>query len=212
MQEVLGIVRAARSVFIADNSAALCGRRSFKPRPEIVFFQTAVGMATQGFNVVDVDISRDTAHLQVQDATDEDARVRGVHASQFLAPTWAHFPKPVIRVTYIDKSGRNRLEATAAGPDCEEIAEGQVPFEALADRVTFRVLDDAERRLETYPRAATAWTNDYSQGRRKRDDREHSWREFSAADYSSRIAPWRTVIWVTGSPEDLSSVRIWSFR
>lgn len=143
MQEVLGIVRAARSVFIADNSDALSGRRAVKPRPEILFFQTAVGLATQGFNIVDVDISDHTAHLQVQDATDQDARVRGIHASQFLVATWAHFPKPVVRVTYIDKTGRRRLEATAAGPDCEEIAEERVPFEALADRVTFRVLDDA---------------------------------------------------------------------
>lgn len=146
MQEVLGIVRAARSVFIADNSTALRGRRAITPRPEILFFQTAVGLATQGFNIVDVDISHDTAHLQVQDATDQDARLRGVHASQFLVATWAHFPKPVIRVTYIDKSGRRRLEATAAGPDCEEIAEERVPFEALADRVTFRVLDDTGHR------------------------------------------------------------------
>lgn len=57
-----------------------------------------------------------------------------------------HFPKPVIRVTYIDKSGRRRLEATAAGLDCEEIAEERVPFEALADRVTFRLLDDTEHK------------------------------------------------------------------
>ena len=30
--------------------------------------------------------------------------------------------------------------------------------------------------------------------------------------YNSRIAPWRTVICVTGSPELLSSLRIWSFK
>ena len=36
--------------------------------------------------------------------------------------------------------------------------------------------------------------------------------EFSAADYSSRMAPCRTVICVTGLPEDFSSVGICSLR
>lgn len=149
MQEVLGIVRAARSIFIADNVIPLRGRRAVEPRPEILFFQFAVGIATQGFNIVDVDISGDVAHLHVQDATDQNARLRGVHASQFLVGTWTHFPRPLVRVTYIDQRGRQRLEAAAAGADCEDVAEERVPFEALADRVTFRVVDDEARRCGT---------------------------------------------------------------
>ena len=40
-------------------------------------------------------------------------------------------------------------------------------------------------------------------GRRWRQDDGH---------YNSLMAPWRTVICVTGSPELFNSVRIWSFR
>lgn len=148
MQEVLGIVRAARSVFVADNSGALSSRDFQTPRPEIEFSFMVVGIATQGFEVVDIDISDAAAHLFVQDATDMDPNVRRIHASQFLVTTWAHFPRREIRVTYIDRSGRMRLQATAAGADCEQIAEEKLPFEALAHRVTFRVLDRDTRRAE----------------------------------------------------------------
>ena len=149
MQEVLGIVRTARSIFIADNVVALRGRRVVEPRPEILFFQFAVGIATQGFNIVDVDVSGDVAHLHVQDATDQDARLRGVHASQFLVGTWAHFHRPLVRVTYIDKSGRKCLEAAASGADCEDVSEERVTFETLEDLVIFRVVDDEERTCGT---------------------------------------------------------------
>jgi hypothetical protein len=57
MQDVLGIVRAARSVFVADNSEALSDRDFQPPRPEIEFLFMVVGIASQGFDVVDVDIS-----------------------------------------------------------------------------------------------------------------------------------------------------------
>jgi hypothetical protein len=149
MQEVLGIVRVARSIFVADNAVALCGRRAVEARPKIRFFQTAVGIAAQGFNIVGVDVSDNTAHLLVQDTTDQDSRLRGIHASQFLVAAWVHFPKPVVRVTYSDKSGSTRLEATAAGRDCEEIAEERVPFESLADRVTYRVVDRGKQARNT---------------------------------------------------------------
>jgi hypothetical protein len=141
MQEVLGIVRAARSVFIGDNSLVLSSRHGPRPRPEIPFFQMAVGIATQGFDIVDLHISDDSAHLYVQDVTDQDPKLRCVHASQFVVPTWAHFPRREIRVTYIDKSGCKRLETTAAGSDCEQIAEEKLSFEELANRVIFRDFD-----------------------------------------------------------------------
>jgi len=114
-----------------------------------LFFQAAVGIATQGFGVVDVGISNEMSHLLVQDATDQDPLRRGIHASQFLVMTWVHFPKPLVRVTFLDRRGRRCLEATVAGSDCEEVAEERIPFEALADRVTFRVLGDGPTASET---------------------------------------------------------------
>lgn len=141
IQEVLGILRAARSVFIGDNSAALRDRRIPTPRKEILFFQTAVGISTQGYDVLDVVVSGDTAHLYVQDCSDQDPILRGVRASQFLVATWIHFPKPIIRVTYSDLRGRRRLQVTAAGCNCEEVAKERLPFEAFADRLTLELLD-----------------------------------------------------------------------
>ena len=64
-----------------------------------------------------------------------------IHASQFVVPTWQVFQKSTVHVTYIDREGRKRLETTANGKDCEEIAEERVAFSTLAERVTFRVVD-----------------------------------------------------------------------
>ena len=142
LQDILGIVRAARSIFIADQAPV--PRRRARPltlRPEIAFFETAVGIATQGFEIVSLEVDDEAVHLFVRDVTAGDPKQRMIHASQFVVPTWQVFQKSTVHVTYIDREGRKRLETTANGKDCEEIAEERVAFSTLAERVTFRVVE-----------------------------------------------------------------------
>jgi hypothetical protein len=141
IQQVLSIVRVARTIFVYDNAAKLKDLHPNELRSEISFFEFAVGIATQGFDVLGIEVSDDAVHLRVQDVTDGDARRRGVHASQFLVGTWMHFRKPVVRVTYIDRGGLRGLTAEVTGSDCEDIADDRVPFETLASRVRFSVFD-----------------------------------------------------------------------
>jgi hypothetical protein len=138
LQRVLGVMRAARTVFYLDNEAEIQAKSTAEPRLDVSFFYFSVGIATQGFKIVAINISDGCAHLQVQDVTGGDALSRGVHASQFLVELWAQCRTPNVRMTYIDRSGEFRLAAEARGSDCEDIAEGRAPFEALASRVKFR--------------------------------------------------------------------------
>lgn len=143
IQDVLGIVRSARTLFVLDNSTLFQGSNPTHLRPEIQFFQAVVGMATEGFEIVGIDVSGHTGRICVQDVTDLDPRMRAIHASQFLVLFWEYLRTPVVQITYIDKRGAKRLQATVAGKECEEIGEGRVPFETLADRVQFHVFDSA---------------------------------------------------------------------
>jgi len=138
---ILGIVRAARSIFILD-----CDRSVSRDGPELImrtetsFLEIALAIATQGFEVVKTDVDEEMAHLFVRDVTHGDSQQRMLHASQFVVMTWQVFHRPKVRVTYMDNSGQERLETTATGTDCEEIAEQRIKFASLAQRVEFRVI------------------------------------------------------------------------
>jgi hypothetical protein len=137
LMQILGILRSARTIFYLDNQGKFPDLCAGEPRPDLAFLLLTVAAATQGFEVVGLDISETLAQLRVQDVTDGDARHRGIHASQFLVQVWMHSRADNVRVTYIDKGGQIRLVADAKSSDCEDIADGRTPFEVLAHRVTF---------------------------------------------------------------------------
>jgi hypothetical protein len=139
LMQILGILRSARTIFYLDNEDRVPALPAGELRPDIAFFLLTVAVATQGFEVVGVDVSETLAHLQVQDVTEGDARDRGIHASQFLLQVWIYSRASSVRVTYIDKSGKIRLVTDAKNSDCEDIADGRTSFEVLASRVAFSV-------------------------------------------------------------------------
>ncbi len=139
LHQVQEVLRAARTIFYLDNAAQIQNMFGGDLRPDVAILFLTTAIATQGFEVVDLDISDALAHLKVQDVTGGDARNRGIHASQFLIQVWAECRTPKVQVTYIDKHGRTRLVAEAKNSDCEDIVDGRTPFEALASRVVFRV-------------------------------------------------------------------------
>ena len=142
LQLMLAVLRSARFVFVTDNTELLrthapAGLKVAPPRRELEFIEFASLIATQGFSIVGIESTEECTHLSVRDETDEPSRERALHASQFVVGTWQYFPRSIIRVTYIDKMGRSFMSVTSSGSDCKDIAEGRVPFEELANRVTF---------------------------------------------------------------------------
>lgn len=139
VQQLQGILRAARTIFFLDNAdkGLRCQGGDLRPDISILFLTTAI--ATQGYDVVDLSVSDTLAHLQVRDVTRGDVKSRGVHASQFLVQVWKECRTPKVKVSYLDKDGYVRLVAEALNTDCSDIAEGRAPFETLASRVVFRV-------------------------------------------------------------------------
>ncbi|HTU46682.1 MAG TPA: hypothetical protein VMF91_16570 [Bryobacteraceae bacterium] len=139
LNQVQGILRAARTIFYLDNAGEIQNPWGSDLRPDVSILFLTAAIASQGFEAVDLNISDTLAHLQVRDVTGGDARDRGIHASQFLIQVWVACRTPKVQVTYIDKDGRVRLLAEAKNSDCEDVANGRTPFEVLASRVVFRV-------------------------------------------------------------------------
>jgi hypothetical protein len=67
-----------------------------------------------------------------------------IHASQFVYPIWVNIERQTIIVKYLDKQGKLRLTTKAKGNDCRKIADGVIPFDALAGLVDFQKADPAD--------------------------------------------------------------------
>ncbi len=140
IQEILGILRAARSLFIANNLEAFLKDLPSKTsaRKEVSFFVLSVGIATQGFEVVGLNASHDNVFLTVQDVTKQDPLHRGIHASQLLYSIWQIFRTPKVVVSYRTREGTPFLQATAEAADLEQLESGQLGIDEFANRVQFQ--------------------------------------------------------------------------
>lgn len=145
LQDVLGAVRVARSIIIADNVSLLGSRRLLvAPRPEIALFELAVGLSTQGFEVKSIDLADEKVHLVVQDVIAHDRKLRMVHSSQFVVPLWQAVPRQSVAVTYQDCSGQPHLITTVAGVHCEAVISERMEFSELAERVDLKFVSNPD--------------------------------------------------------------------
>jgi len=132
-------VSASRTLFVIDNIQQL---RKYLPqdlvlRDDAHILSLATALSTQGFGLAHLQITDDSATATVIEMSEGAPEERMIHASQFVYPIWLEFEKQTVIVKYLDKRGRLRLTTTAKGEDCKRIADGVVPFHALAGLVEF---------------------------------------------------------------------------
>lgn len=135
-------VRTARNVFVIENIERVgLDTHTIEVRYEAKILHLGSSFAMQGFELVRIDIRGDVADATVRDITDMRRETRMLHSSQFVYPIWCEFPRRVLKVSCCDKEGTLLITTTARGTDCEQVADGRIPFDHLAGKVEFALTE-----------------------------------------------------------------------
>ena len=131
-------IRTAHTVFILDEADALVVHcKGFVRKEADTQFQFAIGAASQGFEVVELDVSEDCAKAVLADVTSQDPDTRSIHASQFVYPLWIATRSQLLIIDYKAKSGNVTLRITATAQDCRKVYDYTEDFAYLAMAVCF---------------------------------------------------------------------------
>lgn len=105
-------------------------------RIEIGFLMFTSGAMSQGFEVVEINIEKDTDALVVlKDLTLEDPLKRSIHASQLIYTLWTISKCKNLTIEYQEKSGELYLKATVTDDICKQIFAKEKDIDYLADNL-----------------------------------------------------------------------------
>jgi hypothetical protein len=131
-------IRTAQTLFALDHADALVVHcKGFVRKEADTQFQFVVGAASQGFEVIELDVSEDCARAVLADVTVQDADARSIHASQFVYPLWIATRSQQLIIDYKAKSGNVTLRTTATAEDCRKVYDYSEDFSYLAKVVFF---------------------------------------------------------------------------
>lgn len=139
-------VSTARTLFIIDNIQWVHQHfpQDLAPRDDAHILSLATALGTQGFGLADLQVTDDSVTATIVEMSDGPPAERMIHASQFVYPIWLKIERQSIVVNYLDKQGKLRLTTRAQGDDCKRIADGAIPFHALAGLVEFQKTDQGD--------------------------------------------------------------------
>lgn len=136
--QLFATVRTAQTIFTLDHADILISHcKGFERREKDLLFQFAVGAASQGFEVIDLEVSEEKARALMIDVTEQDQTVRSIHASQFVYNLWVATKSSQLIIEYRTKSGDYSLKTTAEALDCEKVFNGTEEISYLARIVRF---------------------------------------------------------------------------
>ncbi len=132
-------IRTAQTLFALDNADTLAVHcKGFVRKEADTQFQFMVGAASQGFEVVELDVSIDCATAVLADVTMQDSDARSIHASQFVYPLWIATQSQQLIIDYRAKSGNITLRTIATAEDCRKVYDNIEDFSYLAKVVSFK--------------------------------------------------------------------------
>ncbi len=85
-----------------------------------------MGLASQGFEVVEYKKSSDEAKLVVKDVSNLNPDKRRLHASQFLFPLWLLTRSKGVIIEYREKNNTPNLLLSINSTTCEKIYNGEL--------------------------------------------------------------------------------------
>lgn len=139
MFKLYSAIRTSQTIFFLDNADSLISHcKGFKRKDADMQFQFCVGAASQGFEVIYLQVTQDKAYAQFSDATDDDFLERALHASQFVYQLWEATRSNVVVIKYDTKLGNKSLITTAKSEDCEKVYNGEEDFAYLSKVVDFK--------------------------------------------------------------------------
>lgn len=131
-------MRTAHTLFALDHADVLAVHcKGFVRKPADTQFQFVVGAASQGFEVVELDISEDCARAVLADVTAQDPDTRSIHASQFIYPLWTATRSKRLIIDYRSKAGIITLRTIATAEDCKKVFNCKENISYLAEVVCF---------------------------------------------------------------------------
>lgn len=135
-------IRTSHTIFFLDSADSLISHcKGFKRKDSDEQFQFCVGAASQGFEVVDLEISNNKAYALFHDTTDDESQERAIHASQFVYQLWNASKSETVVVKYVAKLGEKYLVCSAKSEDCEKVFSGAEPLSYLASVAEFKFGD-----------------------------------------------------------------------
>lgn len=128
------VLKLAYTLFFIDNIKEITAfiTSPIEVREEARFLNFAVGLASQGFEIVEYRKNRDEAKLVVKDVSDLNPDERRYHASQFLFPLWFVTESRRLTVEYHEKDNTPNFLVSANSNICERIYNGEVEPVTLA--------------------------------------------------------------------------------
>ncbi len=136
----LRCLKLASTIFGIDNlyemrSMGLPPSEKIEIRSEAEILNLVSAIASQGFEVIDIQFDRNNAKLIVQDITSMEPRVRSIHASQFVEMLWLHTNSSLVTVEYLEVDGTPNLRAIASAELFERARKDSEPLKILAAEI-----------------------------------------------------------------------------
>jgi len=147
------LVKTARSIFVVDHQVELRGRmNSASEPPGALVFSFASIAASQGFEVVGIEVQPERARAVLRDVTGMNPCERQFHASQFVQNLWAATGAMECELEYQQRDGTPTLVTLASAADCEALGNELIDMKEFARRVSFKPLVRCELPVETEER------------------------------------------------------------
>ena len=136
----LRCLKLASTIFGLDNasemhSMGLTLSEQIEIRPEAEILNLVAAIASQGFEVIDLQFDRNNAKLVIQDVTKLEPNVRRIHASQFVEVLWMHTSSASVSVDYLELGGIPSLRVVASAELLERAHKDSEPLKILAAEI-----------------------------------------------------------------------------
>lgn len=129
-------VRLTRSLFFTDNLVEIGPLLTdVSPRPESAIFTFVVAVSTQGFKVMDVQLTTSEVQVWLTDLRPESQPERMIHASQLVYPLWINTGATVSRIHYLKSAEDAAVTFSATAEDCAAFANETISTGEFATRV-----------------------------------------------------------------------------
>jgi hypothetical protein len=109
-------------------------------RDEAKILDLFAGMNSQGFKIIDYSKKENVSNMVIEDLTDEEAKKRAIHSSQFLYSLWFYTKSANLSIEYRLKDGTPYIISKTTEEVCKKIATNEKGIAYLAENVEFLFL------------------------------------------------------------------------
>lgn len=137
------VLNMTHKIFGFDNLPEISERlnkEKINSRPEIGFLMFSSAVASQGFQIQNIEYNSESAKLELVDLTSENPKDRGIHSSQFLNKLWLLTNSKNLEIKYFEKNKSLFLTSSIESKVFEEMeADENKGIKYFAENVNFKI-------------------------------------------------------------------------